>query len=96
MGRARQQLRSASASSRRSDGGGAERTLSAVAEAALLRALRDIADGHLAVWRSADGRDYADRTLAGAPQQWWLVLAQRGLYLPPEHETGPWRLVASA
>jgi hypothetical protein len=62
------------------------------AEAALTRALRDIADGHLTVWRSLEGIDRADRQLAGAPARWWEILAARGEYLPPTTVSGPWRL----
>jgi hypothetical protein len=71
------------------------RSQNSVVEAALVRALRDIADGHLTVWRSADGKDYADRTLAGAPFKWWELLAERGQYLPPDTPTGAWRLLTS-
>lgn len=60
-------------------------------EAALTRALRDIADGHLKVVRLADGQDVPDRVVIGAGERWWETLRERGLYVPPEH-TGAWRL----
>ena len=66
-------------------------TLGVAAEAALARALRDIADGHLQVRRSEDGRDSPDRLVAGAPACWWAVLAARGQYFPPA-QAGPWHL----
>ncbi len=58
-------------------------SLSVSQEAALVRALRDIDDGHLTVYRSPDGTDRPDRLLAGAPERWWLILADRGQYVPP-------------
>jgi hypothetical protein len=61
-------------------------------EATLTRALRDIADGHLVVYRRADGTNSPDRLLAGAPARWWLILEERGQYLPPVSGNGPWRL----
>ena len=71
----------------------AEEPLTPAAEAALSRALRDVADGHLSVWRSGKGVDTPDRGLAGAPKIWWEVLAGRGLYEPPVIAPGPWTLV---
>lgn len=47
------------------------------------RAIRDIDDGHIAIFRSQDGRDYADRQVMGAPTDWWYVLEDSGLIQPP-------------
>lgn len=70
--------------------------LSRAAEEALRRALRDIADGHLTVWRSRDtGEDLPDRQVALAPVGWWEILRLRGLYEPPE-VNGHWRLVSTS
>lgn len=55
---------------------------------ASLRALRDIATGHLAVWRTAEGEDRPDRVVAaGAIDD----LTEAGLIVAPECP-GAWTL----
>lgn len=65
--------------------------LSPSAERALTRALRDLDDGHLSVFRDRlTGEDYADRGVAGAPERWWEILAERGELVPPPAGGGQW------
>lgn len=54
-------------------------------EAALLRNLRDIAAGHLALWIDGDGVTSDRMPAIGTPDasgQWWTVLADRGWIVP--------------
>lgn len=55
-----------------------------------LRALRDMATGHLAIWRTAAGEDHPDRQVGGNAVR---RLHQAGLIAPPPTH-GQWALTA--
>lgn len=55
------------------------------------RALRDLATGHLAIYRAASGSDHADRVVTGG-EATWQTLADHGLITPPDTGLGPWTL----
>ena len=65
-------------------------TLTARQRKALDRADRDVRDGHITIWRDADGVDRADRQVAGAPERWWEFLKVQGRLLEPEPGESRW------
>ncbi len=63
--------------------------LSASQQAAVNRARRDVLDGHLSFYTGPDG-DYADRQVAGAPDDLAQRLLADGVLRRPDGGRGRW------
>lgn len=62
---------------------------------ALGRAIRDLRDGHLTVWRDIEGVDRPDREVIGAPDHWWDILHDDGIITPPA-QSGAWTVAVAS